>query len=177
MKLVATVNHNKTQITKNNKMMAFAEVEDRSGACEIIVFPNVLEEARSALYAGAVVEIEGTLSMKEDEEPRVLADQITALPPAAQLKVSAAQPRRPVEQPVQIRQDQTLYLKVPSLESEAYLKAKNILEIFGGNTRVVFYLSESKKQLLAPQSLWTHINPTMLGELQYQLGAENVILK
>ena len=177
VKLVATVNHNKTQITKNNKMMAFAEVEDRSGACEIIVFPNVLEEARSALYAGAVVEIEGTLSMKEDEEPRVLADQITALPPAAQLKVSAAQPRRPVEQPVQIRQDQTLYLKVPSLESEAYLKAKNILEIFGGNTRVVFYLSESKKQLLAPQSLWTHINPTMLGELQYQLGAENVILK
>ena len=60
---------------------------------------------------------------------------------------------------------------------EEYRKAKNILEIFGGNTRVIFYLSETKEQLLAPQSLWTTPNPTMLGELSFQLGEENVILK
>ena len=72
---------------------------------------------------------------------------------------------------------QTLYLRIASLDCEEYRKAKNILEIFGGNTRVIFYLSETKEQLLAPQSLWTTPNPTMLGELSFQLGEENVILK
>ena len=187
VKLIASVNKNKTQITKNNKMMAFAEVEDRCGSCEIIVFPNVLEEAREALYPGAVIEIEGTLSMKEEEEPRVLADKITALPPAPQLKdyspekqksdsrpAGAKQPLSRVQKPLQ---GQTLYLRIPSLDSIQYRKAKNILEIFGGNTRVIFYLSETREKLLAPHSLWTAVNPTMMGELSFQLGEENVVLK
>lgn len=181
VRLVATVSKNKTQMTKNNKMMAFAEVEDRYGSCEIIVFPNVLEESMNALYAGAVVDIEGTLSCKEDEEPRVLADKITALPPAGELNLSSlpAKPAKPAPavRQNQPRQPQTLYLKVPTMDSPEYRKAKNILEIFGGSTRVIFYLSESREQLLAPHSLWTTPNPTMLGELRYQLGDENVILK
>ena len=177
VRLIATVNKNKTQVTKNNKMMAFADVEDRYGTCEIVIFPNVLEASREALYAGAVVDIEGILSLKEEEEPKVLADKITALPPARELKAysqNAEKVSMPTHKPQQPR---TLYLKVPSLDCREYRKAKNILEIFGGNTRVVFYLSESREQLLAPRSLWTAPNPTMLGELEYQLGDQNVILK
>lgn len=181
VRLIASVNKNKTQITKNNKMMAFTEVEDRFGACEVIVFPNVLEASRDALYAGAVVDIEGTLSSKEDEEPRVLADKITLLPPPKELAVrEVKQPRKSVVTEKQLQnphKEQTLYLRVPSLDSREYFKAKNILEIFGGNTRVIFYLSERKEQLLAPRSLWTSLNLTMLGELRYQLGEENVRLK
>lgn len=175
VKLVATVNSNKTQTTKTNRMMAFAEVEDRYGSCEIIIFPNVLEESRQALYAGAVVEINGTLSSKEDEEPRVLADKIVALPPAKELKMNPRQPQS--LQPAKPPQEQRLYLKVPSLECREYLKAKNILEIFGGNTRVIFYLSDTKMQVLAPRSMWASVNPTMLSELRYQLGEDNVKLK
>lgn len=175
VKLVATVNGNKTQTTKTNRMMAFAEVEDRYGSCEVIIFPNVLEESRQSLYSGAVVEIHGTLSSKEDEEPRVLADKIITLPPAKELKMNLrqSQPSQPVKSP----QEQRLYLKVPSLECREYFKAKNILEIFGGNTRVIFYLSETKSQVLAPRSMWTSVNPTMLAELKYQLGEDNVKLR
>lgn len=185
VRLIASVNKNKTQVTKNNKMMAFAEVEDRCGSCEIIVFPNVLDESRGALHPGAVIEIEGTLSVKEEEEPRVLADKITALPPASELKGVTPESRK--TQPSAAKQTsfreqkplqgQTLYLRVPSRDCIPYRKAKNILEIFGGSTRVIFYLSETKEQLLAPHSLWTSPNPTMMAELCYQLGEENVILK
>ena len=185
VRLVAGVSRNKTQITKNNQMMAFVQAEDRSGACEVIIFPNVLEASNEALYVGSVVEIEGTVSAKEGEEPRVIAERITALPPADELKtaVSARQEERrtqPVNHPAVRRnspQPQTLYLRVPNLECREYLKAKNILEIFSGQTRVIFYLSEKREQLLAPRSLWTSVNPTMLDELAYQLGRENVILK
>ena len=179
IRLLATVTKNKSQITKSNKMMAFVNVEDRYGSCEVIVFPNVLEQCGSAIYVGAVVQIDGTLSMKEEEEPRVIAEKIIALPPASQLKYEPVQadhrpisgtPEKPVREP-------RLYLKVRSLESREYLKAKNILEIFRGNTKVIFYLSDTKAQMLAPVSLWASLNDTMLGELKYQLGDENVILK
>ncbi len=178
VRLIASVNKNKTQITKNNKMMAFADIEDRFGSCEMIVFPNILDECRDALYIGSVIDIHGILSFKEDEEPRIIAEKITALPPAKELSnvpISSA----PVKQPVNFepQKAEKLYLKVRSLESSEYLKAKNILEIFPGNVKVIFYLSDKNSQLMAPQTLWTTPNPTMLGELEYQLGKGNVILK
>ena len=181
VRLVAAVTKNRSQITKSEKMMAFLEAEDRYGSCEIIVFPNVLEACASALYVGAVIEVEGTLSLKEEEEPKVIADKITSLPPADRLTLPANQPRtQPVSAPNQAPradQPQKLYLKVPSLESREYRKAKNLLEIFRGSTQVVFYLSESKTQMLAPASLWANLNDTMLAELRYQLGDGNVRLK
>ena len=183
--IVAAVTKNKTQITKSNKMMAFIEAEDRFGSCEIIVFPNVLDGCAPILYVGSVIQIDGTLSFKEDEEPRVIAEKITALPPADQLKDyqpnnknSALRTQMHTEKPRDvITPDAKLYLKVPSLESREYRKAKNILEIFRGSTKVVFYLSESRQQLLAPASLWTSLNDTMIGELRHQLGEDNVKIK
>lgn len=178
IKLLAIITSNKSQLTKSNKMMAFVNVEDRYGACEVIVFPNVLEQCGSALYVGAVVEIDGTLSMKEDEEPRVIAEKITALPPAKQLQYDRSKQSVSPQSTQRMPQgEQKLYLKVPSLESREYHKARNLLEIFRGNTKVIFYLSESKTQMLAPQSMWAMLNDTMLDELRFQLGDDNVRLK
>ena len=178
IKLLAIIASNKSQMTKSNRMMAFVTVEDRYGSCEVIVFPNVLEQCGSALYVGSVVEIDGTLSMKEDEEPRVIAEKITALPPVDQLNFDRAVSQKQAPQRTQTPlRGQRLYLKVPSLQSREYLKAKNILEIFRGNTQVIFYLSDSKTQMLAPKSLWAALNDTMLSELSYQLGEDNVKLK
>ena len=177
VRLLAIITKNKSQITKSNQMMAFTEVEDRYGACEVIVFPNVLEQCGSALYVGAVVDITGTLSLREDEDPKVIAEKITPLPPADQLKLSSENVASQMTAPITPNREQRLYLKVRSMESNEYLKAKNILEIFRGNTKVIFYLSDSKTQVMAPSTLWASLNPTMLGELQYQLGEENVRLK
>ncbi len=178
IKLLAIIASNKSQMTKSNRMMAFVTVEDRYGSCEVIVFPNVLEQCGSALYVGSVVEIDGTLSMKEDEEPRVIAEKIIALPPVDQLNFDRVVSQKQAPQRTQTPlRGQRLYLKVPSLQSREYLKAKNILEIFRGNTKVIFYLSDTKTQMLAPQSLWASLNDTMLSELSYQLGEDNVKLK
>ena len=182
VRLVAAVTRNKSQLTKSNRMMAFVEVEDRCGGCEVIVFPNVLEECSSAVFVGAVVEIQGTLSFKDDEEPKVIADRIIALPDAAKLKISApstnkAQKDVVINEATCIETATKLYLKVPSLESREYKKAKNILAIFPGQTKVIFYLSETNTQVLAPMSMRARLNATMLDELMYQLGEENVKIR
>ena len=183
VKLVCIVTKNKTQITKSNQMMAFVTVEDRYANAELIVFPKVLSQFSSSLYVGAVLEVIGTLNFKEDEEPRIICEKITALPPAQKLKSYVAQhlkaqPKEKAKQQTTNEQkEQKLYLRIDDMQSIKYKKTINMLELFSGTTKVVFYITSEKKQLLAPQSLWVKPNPTMLNELKSYLGEENVVLK
>ncbi|MBR5229590.1 MAG: DNA polymerase III subunit alpha, partial [Firmicutes bacterium] len=66
----------KTLITKSNKMMAFLDLEDLYGIAEVVVFPNVYERCAGATDADKVVAIRGTINFKEDEAPKILADEI-----------------------------------------------------------------------------------------------------
>ncbi|MBQ0098329.1 MAG: DNA polymerase III subunit alpha [Oscillospiraceae bacterium] len=175
VRLICIVTKNKTQITKSNKMMAFVNVEDRFGTCELIVFPNVLSECSSALYVGSTVEVFGTLNYKDEEEPKIIADKIKALPPADMLKIAKSEK---VQKPDREEQkEKTLYLKLDSLSSEKYKKAENLLSLFHGNTKVVFYIPSESRQLLAPQSLWVSINDTLIERLKYHLGENCVKFK
>ena len=63
------------------------------------------------------------------------------------------------------------------MEQKEFKKAKNLLEIFDGPTPVVLYLSESRKQLMAPQNLWVDVNDVLLRELKKILGEDSVKLK
>ncbi len=45
----------KNLVTKNNKMMAFVDLEDLYGEVEVVVFPNVYERCREAIEEDNVV--------------------------------------------------------------------------------------------------------------------------
>lgn len=183
VRLVCIVVKNKTQITKSNQMMAFVTVEDRYANAELIVFPKVLSQFSSSLYVGSVLEVIGTLSFKEDEEPRIICEKITALPPAEKLQsyIQSHTKPQPKAESIQVRSSEgkelKLYLRVADMNCVEYKKAKNMLELFPGTTNVVFYISSEKKQLLAPKSLWVKPNKTMINELKGYLGENNVVLK
>ncbi len=177
VRLVCIISRNRSQVTKNNKMMAFIEVEDRFGSCEVIVFPNVLSACSSALFVGAAVEIDGTVSIKEDEEPKIIADRVSLLPPADTLKRSERTESQTLPSQRLPQGEEKLYFRVSSLSSREYEKAKNLLELFPGNTKTVFYLMDTNTQMLAPKKLWVSPNETLLSELRVQLGEENVKIK
>jgi DNA polymerase-3 subunit alpha len=69
----------KTQITKNGAMMAFIVIEDLYGSAEIVVFPKVYERVSQLTEIDRVIRIRGTLNFKEDEAPKILANDITEL--------------------------------------------------------------------------------------------------
>lgn len=69
----------KTISTRSNRMMAFLTVEDLYGQFEVIVFPNVLESQAAMLVRDTAVWVEGRASVKEDEEPKILAERFLAL--------------------------------------------------------------------------------------------------
>ena len=70
-----------------------------------------------------------------------------------------------------------LYLRIPALDGEQYDKARNLLEIFDGQTPVYFYLTGQKKLVLAPRTLWVMLNDPMVSELKRILGEKNVAIK
>ena len=91
----------KTLITKSSKMMAFIDLEDLYGVCEVVVFPNVYERCASVCEADKVVAVKGTVNFKEDEAPKILADEILDIDEAVEKGFSERRPFRRREAAVQ----------------------------------------------------------------------------
>ncbi len=182
VRLVCIVSKYKTQITKSNQMMAFITVEDRSGIMEIVVFPKILQQFGPLLYEGSVVMLDGTVNIKEEEDPKILLNGVSRIPKKEDY-VEQNVPANTTKDEQSIRKYDsaakklTLYLKLFNMEGKEYKKVRNLLEIFDGNTPVVLYLTESGKKLMAPQNLWVDINDVLLRELKKILGNDSVKLK
>ncbi len=67
----------KTLITRNNKMMAFVDMEDLYGTVEVVVFPNVYERYGALTAEDSIISVAGTINFKEGEVPKLLANRIT----------------------------------------------------------------------------------------------------
>ncbi len=165
--IVCIVTKLKNQVTKSNRMMAFVTVEDRYGSIEALVFPDVFSKCGGILSRGSVVEIFGTVSLKEDEEPKIICNEIR--------KVD----KNSVPKPTQRKSDKPpkLYIRIDNLDGELYKKALRVIDIFDGRTPVIFYLTDSGKKLIAPDKMWVSLNDVMINELKHQLGGENVVVK
>ena len=173
--VVGVVSKVKTQTTKNNKIMAFITVEDRYGSMEAVVFPNVYERFGFYLGETAVVILRGKLNYKENEDPKLICDSAEK----AHTNEECRQHRPPSQpaKPTALQQPQALYLRIDDLNTPLYEKARRVLDIFDGQTPVIFYLTVSKRKVKAPSHLWVSLNDVMLRELQYQLGENNVAVK
>ncbi|NLC26430.1 MAG: DNA polymerase III subunit alpha [Fastidiosipila sp.] len=68
-------------LTKRNEHMAFVTIEDTAGKFELIVFPRVFEASRELLAESKVLLVSGNLSLREDEDPKVIAEKIMVLEP------------------------------------------------------------------------------------------------
>lgn len=66
----------KTITTKSNQLMAFVTIEDLTGQMEVIVFPNVLEKYGDLIRTELPVWIEGRLSIREDEQPKIIVENV-----------------------------------------------------------------------------------------------------
>ena len=159
--LLCIINSVRLKTTKNNSTMAFVQIEDLYGGIEMLVFPKVLAEFGHLLKEGSVVQLKGRVSAREEEEPKIICEQVLP-PPGGETEKKSRRPG--------------LYLRMPSASSREKERAVLLLEIFEGSTPVYFYYTDQKKYLKAPASLWVDNNPVLLKELRYQLGEKNVIV-
>lgn len=66
-------------LTRNNDKMAFVTIEDLDGTFELVVFPNLFSEVRFLLVENKVLLIAGQVSLRDDQIPNILANQIVEL--------------------------------------------------------------------------------------------------
>lgn len=130
--------------------MAFVTIEDLYGTVEVIVFPTVYEKYSSIIKEDNPVVVRGKVSLKEEEEPKILCDEIKPLSQAIVKK---------------------LYLNLQ--DSTKIEIVKQILRKNPGNMPVVLKLN-SKKLLAANRDLWVNGSKELIKELHAVLGEENV---
>ena len=81
VKFAGIINSIKKKYTKNNKIMAFVNIEDLYGNMEVIVFENAYQTAGASLMEENIVLVEGRLSIREeDENVTIIASKIESLP-------------------------------------------------------------------------------------------------
>lgn len=66
-----------TKVTRSGGLMAFLTLEDMTASIECLVFPRVLEQFGELVATDRLVRISGKLSLREDEEPKLLADALS----------------------------------------------------------------------------------------------------
>ena len=79
VKYAGIISNIKKKYTKSNKLMAFATIEDLYGTAEVIIFENAYQNASNLLLKENVVLVEGRLSIREDDEVKIVAREIKDL--------------------------------------------------------------------------------------------------
>ncbi|MBO5778372.1 MAG: DNA polymerase III subunit alpha [Clostridia bacterium] len=90
--------------TKNGAGMAFVQIEDRKGEAELVVFPKQFEASVGLLRPDNAVWVKCTLSVKDEQGPKLLANEMGALLTDIEWKQSPNRPALPQKPTVKGKQ-------------------------------------------------------------------------
>lgn len=152
----------KMKTTSNNSLMAYVTIEDDTASMEMLAFSNVLSQYGGYLKENMAVIVTGKFSLRDDKDPQIVVNRAGLLSDIAD---------RPPEKEAPAMG--TLYLRLSSEQDPVYGKTKAILNMFPGESGVVLYFADTKLRRGTRCSL----SQSMLRELKYRLGEENVVVK
>lgn len=181
--------------TKNGDRMAFFTLEDRMGEIECIAFARQYGEFSHLLRTENGLYVTGTLSIREDEPPKLLVNRIEELIEDARYRGEAARPadasatreppvrERPANTQVQrsappiegLASARRLFARVPSFSDPLCGKARNLAELFEGD--LPLYLYDAATKTYATEAIGIARSAYAVGQLRELLGEDNVILK
>lgn len=183
----------KKKITKNNTAMAFLTAEDVYGTIEVIVFSKIYEKNMQLLSEGNVVLIHGRISIREDEDTKIVCEAVEPCPDLNSIKYSVKRQNQTIkmnyprtsevysqanstsqQEKPKTNKRTGLFLRFSTENCEQQIKAQRVLDFFDGNKVLYFYFCDTKKYIRQPMSRCVDVNEPMLKELRRILGNENV---
>ncbi len=145
---------------KNGRQMCFTGFEDISGDIEVIVFPNVYEQARGLLQVGEKLYVKGKISVKEEEDPKILADVVM-----------------PVDRRIEELSGKTVCVRLSSGDKEKIEALRGICSKHSGDSVLTVYLSDYKRLTALKGASNVKLDGRLLEELAEVFGRANVRLK
>ncbi len=161
------------KITKNNNMMAFITLEDLFGTVEVIVFPKTYDKYKELLFEDNIVLIEGTLSIAEEDTPKLMSNRIYEIKKNEEAFTDDINNKHG-------KTRKKLYIKVR--DKEHYKKVKK--DLFAclhkclGNDCVVVYNESEKANMILPEKSWVDTNDEkLIDNLKLVFGENNIAIK
>lgn len=150
--LISEVNK---KITRNNDMMAFIKLEDMYGDIEVIIFPKTFQNYKNIILEDNVVIITGRISIKEEEQPKILCESIEPL-----IKIN----------------NEKVYILIEEekLRKEAFKKIKEKLLQNKGNQPVYICTKKERKKFRLDREFWVKPNEEIISFLKDEFGENNV---
>jgi len=188
----------KVKLTKKQTQMAYVTLEDTTGSLELLVFEKALVAAGPYLQPDQAVIVHGRISAREEEEPKLMVDEVLPLnemyverwlqsrrsrerggfaPKPRQESASA--PQTPAAQPEMAApppadDGRTLWIKVSCQQDERFRLVLEALERCPGNQKVILYLVHTKQRLAWQKG--AHIE-AVARALEPVIGKENIVIK
>lgn len=166
VKILGLISSVKKKITKSDSTMAFVSLEDTYGSVEVIVFPKTLAENPTLFFEGNIVLLRGRISMREDEDTKIVCESIERSPSEESL---------PVEEKPLKKKAKGLFLRFDNAQSPQIECCRKLLAIFDGNVPLFYFYSDVKEYKKNPIGYGIDVNPVLLRELRKILGDDNVI--
>ena len=144
----------KIKYTKNDKIMAFLQIEDLLGSVEVIVFPRDYEKYSSKLVEDGKVFIRGRVSLEEDRDGKLICERIISFDDI---------PKK-------------LWVRFPTMEAyetgiEELLRDISQSE---GNDSVVLYIEEKKQMKKLPPGRNVNADEALYDALCKKYGKDNI---
>ena len=159
----------KDKTTRNKSRMAILELEDAFGSVEALVFPKILESFSHRLREGNMILAKGTLSIREDESPKILLNSAEpldeALDNAEKMRSNNA------------LGEKILYIRLKSNEPDTFERIRQSLIPFAGTMEVRLFFEDTKKVVRVPRNLYFNGSAAGVRELKFEYGDENVVFK
>ena len=150
------ISDKKIKYTKNDKIMAFLQVEDLMGTVEVIVFPKDYEKNASKLVEDNKVLVTGRVSGEDEKDSKLICESITLFEDI---------PKK-------------LWIKFPTRENYES-REQELMELLyesEGKDSVVIYVEDIKGMKTLPPNRNVKADQLLLSKLYEAFGKENVRL-
>ncbi|KAF1086406.1 DNA polymerase III subunit alpha [Sporotomaculum syntrophicum] len=141
--------------TKKGDNMAFANLEDLSGAVELVIFPRTYQQCASLLKVDNPVLARGVTSIN-GEEVKVLVNSLETMT---------------------LRKYGELFIKFEDTSLETLTKVQAVLCTHPGECPVYLYFPVDKKLALADRRFWVNLDSDVVQQLTGLMGPEQVKIK
>ena len=165
----------RTKVTRNNETMAFVNIEDMSATMEMLVFPKVLTQYAAVIRENNILVLTGRISMREEEEPKFLLSDARGVEEYTGRSGDNVQGSQPA--PPDKDKKKTVYLRFTGKDDARIERITALLRLFSGQIPVHFYYSDTKQQVIVPQSMFADDSEGLKNRLCRVLGEENVVYK
>ena len=164
--VAGVVQSSNTRTTKSNTLMSYIDLEDDTGAMELIAFQRALDAGGRYVKENELIIVRGRVSVRDEKEPQLMVDEIRPISDLG--KLTPAQP------PVQAASpEQKLWVKLPSESDPLLERIKLILTMFPGTQQMIIYCEREKKRI-GTKCL---IHPSLVAELKELCGDKNIVIK